>query len=284
MLTTPSTSPHTPQETHPLSSDYLARFAGIGRLYGVQALQRLAHAHVCVFGIGGVGSWSVEALARSGVGRLTLVDLDDVCVSNMNRQLHTLTQTVGRFKVEVMAERALAINPELKVHTYTEFFTPKTAEHLLNPEAEGRPAYNAVIDAIDHTSRKALLIAACYKRGLPIAVSGAAGGRSNPTLVRHSDLTSATHDGLLRQVRRLLKREHHLPAQGPWGVEAVFSIERPVYPTPEGGVCDTPPQEGALNLGCEWGFGAATHLTATFGFTAAHLALQALLTPPQEHT
>ena len=266
----------TPSLTSPLSQAYLSRFSGVGRLYGLSALERLAGAHVCVFGVGGVGSWSVEALARAGVGRLTLVDLDDVCVSNTNRQLHTLSDTIGRFKVEVLAERAQAINPELIVHQHVDFFTDKSAAHLLDPSAEGRPPYDVVIDAIDQTERKALLIAECVRRELKVVVSGAAGGRSQPTLVTHCDLTKSTHDGLLRTLRRLLKQTHGLPSGGEWGVEAVFSTERPVYPTPEGGVCHEPPAGEALALNCQWGFGAVTHLTATFGFTLAHLAIKHL--------
>jgi len=250
------------------------RFAGVGRLYGLEGLKRLEEAHACVIGVGGVGSWSAEALARSGLGRLTLIDLDDICVTNTNRQLHTHSETIGRYKVEVMAERIRSINPLVEVHERVEFFTPKSAERLLSPEREGLPPFDVLIDAIDQTERKALLIAECWRRALPIVVSGAAGGRRDPTQVTSADLSETTHDGLLRNIRRSLRASHGLPERGRWGISAVFSTERPVFPTPEGGLCDRPPSGEALSLNCQAGFGAATHLTATFGLVAAHLAIE----------
>lgn len=263
-----------------LTSDYLDRFAGVGRLYGLEGLARLKERHACVFGIGGVGSWTVEALARSGVGRISLVDLDDICVTNTNRQLHTHSGTIGAFKVEAMAERVRSINPEVLVHTYTEFFTDQSAERLLSPERHGLPPYDVVIDAIDHTERKALLIAECWRRALPVVVSGAAGGRRDPTKVTTSDLSQTTHDGLLRNIRRTLRVSYGLPSEGSWGIPAVFSLERAIYPSPDGGSCATPPSGEALRLNCQLGFGAVTHLTATFGFAAAYHALERLADSP----
>src|ERR1041385_2178876 len=137
----------------PAMSDFDFRFGGIGRLFGVDALARLRAAHVCVVGIGGVGSWAVEALARSGVGQLTLIDLDEVCVSNVNRQLHAIDEAVGRPKVEVMAERARGINPDCRVQAVTEFFTEANAERLLNA------SFDYVVDAIDSVGNKCRLLA-----------------------------------------------------------------------------------------------------------------------------
>src|SRR5215471_8580091 len=136
-------------------SPYLRRFGGVGRLFGDEGLERLRRSHVAVIGLGGVGSWAVEALARSGVGELTLVDLDDVCISNVNRQLHALDGELGKPKVEVMARRVQAINPDCQVHALHAFFLKSNAEQIL------KTRFDAVIDAIDSPSRKAVLIALC---------------------------------------------------------------------------------------------------------------------------
>ena len=191
-------------------SDFEFRFGGIARLYGTAALTRFRAAHVMVVGIGGVGSWAVEALARSGLGRLTLVDLDDVCVSNINRQLHALDTTVGQPKVQIMAERVRAISPEARVDARVEFFTADTASRLLGLEAgsssEDRPDF--VVDAIDSMANKVRLIALCHGAGIPLVVCGGAGGRRDPTAVRVADLAAVTHDRLLSEVRKRLRREH----------------------------------------------------------------------------
>ncbi|MBM4291492.1 MAG: tRNA threonylcarbamoyladenosine dehydratase [Deltaproteobacteria bacterium] len=267
----PAAPPHPGRD---LPEGHHERFGGLARLYGAPALQRLWGAHACVVGVGGVGAWAVEALARSGVGRLTLIDLDDVCVTNTNRQLHTLAHTVGRLKVEVMAERARQISPHAAVHEERAFFTARTCEALLAPA--GRPPYDVVIDAIDSTEHKALLIAECWRRGVPAVVSGGAGGRRAAHALTCGDLSAATHDGLLRQVRRLLRAEHGLP-EGPWGVTAVYSRERPVYPSPDGGVCARPAPGDAARLDCREGLGAAAHVAGAFGLMAAGVALERIL-------
>ena len=159
-------------------SDYLERFGGVARLVGRAGLERLRTAHVCVVGVGGVGSWAVEGLARSGVGALTLVDLDDVCVTNVNRQLPALDGQIGRPKVAVLLERVRLINPQCRVEAVSEFFTEATADRLLAPD------FDYVIDAVDLMSHKARLIAGCRDRGRPCLTVGAAGGRRDPTQVR----------------------------------------------------------------------------------------------------
>lgn len=243
------------------------RFAGVARLYGAAAAARLARAHVLVVGLGGVGSWAVEALARSGVGRLTLVDLDDICESNVNRQLHALEGTIGRGKAEVLAERVRAIHPGCAVRTAAEFFTEATAERLL------APAPDAVVDAIDVVRNKALLLAQCHRRGLPAVTCGGAGGRRDPTRLRTADLAEATHDRLLGEVRRVLRREHALPAApAALGLRAVFSTEPPVFPQPDGGVgatCRRTGAGGAPRLDCDAGYGTAAFVTGAFGLAAA---------------
>lgn len=276
-----------------LSSSYLDRFGGVGRSYGEKALTRISNAHACVVGIGGVGTWAVEGLARSGIGELTLIDLDEICVTNTNRQLHALSSTIGQSKVSVMASRVLEINPELKVNIEQCFFTDKSEERLLGPQEQGIPRYDVLIDAIDQTQRKTLLIEACLERKIPIVTCGAAGGRRSPQMVTVADLRQSSHDGLLRRVKQLLKKSARfqsiierddLSLQGSaWGVPSVFSIERPFYPTPEGGVCHEAPSHDTLRLGCDAGFGSLSFVTATFGFTAVSVAIDLLLNQNDFH-
>lgn len=253
-------------------SDYDFRFGGIGRLFGVDALARLRAAHVCVVGIGGVGSWAVEALARSGVGRLTLVDLDEVCVSNVNRQLHALNTEVGRPKVEVMAERVRSINPECEARAVLEFFTDSNAESLLSTR------YGFVVDAIDSLANKCRLIALCCDKSIPLVTCGGAGGRRDPTAVRVADLAFTTHDRLLQKVRDKLRKDFGFPrGEKPFGIDAVYSPEPRVFPARDGGVCaqrDTGTDGESLRLNCDSGFGTATFVTGTFGFVAAGQVVQ----------
>ncbi len=254
-----------------MSGDYEFRFGGIARLYGLAGLQRLRTAHVMVVGVGGVGSWVVEALARSGVGALTLVDLDEVCVSNVNRQLPALDGTIGRPKVEVLAERVRAINPECRVQALMEFFTESSAERLLG---QTDPKLDFVVDAIDAITNKCRLIDLCHARQLPVIVCGGAGGRRDPTQIRVNDLARATHDRLLSEVRKRLRQEHGFPREGKlFGVDCVCSAEVPVFPQKDGSVCpaaDAPAEPGeSRRLNCDWGFGSATHVTGAFGFAAA---------------
>lgn len=248
-------------------SDYDFRFGGIGRLFGTAGLARLRAAHVAVVGIGGVGSWTVEALARSGLGRLTLIDLDEICVSNVNRQLHALDTEIGRAKVEAMADRVRSINATCEVRPVLEYFTESSAASLL----EG--GYDYVVDAIDSLTNKCRLIALCRERSLPVITCGGAGGRRDPTQIRVADLALTTHDRLLQKVRETLRKEFGFPrGEKKFGVEAVYSPEPQVFPARDGGVCAQrePGAEGAsLKLNCESGFGTATFVTGAFGFAAA---------------
>jgi len=251
-------------------SDFETRFGGIARLYGKGGLERLRAAHVCVVGIGGVGAWAAEALARSGVGALTLVDLDEVCVSNINRQLHALSETVGRAKVEVMAERIRAINPDCRVTAEQKFFNEQTAAELLAPR------FDFVLDAIDSVTNKILLLAACRQRNLSVVACGGAGGRRDTTQVRTADLSKVSHDRLLAEVRKKLRKEHQFPANGlPMGVECVFSAETPVFVQPDGSVCENrAAAEDGTRLNCNGGLGSATFVTGAFGFAAAGIVVR----------
>lgn len=247
------------------------RFGGVARLMGRDGLARLQAARVAVIGVGGVGSWAAEALIRSGVGGLLLVDLDDVCVTNVNRQLPALDGTIGRPKVEVMAERLRAIHPTAAIQPLPEFFTAETAEAILAPPLDH------VVDAIDSPSLKALLAAECRRRGVPVILSGGAGGRRDPTRIRVADLAESTHDGLLAQVRRLLRRRHGFPAAGRrMGVECAFTPEPPVFPAPDGGVCANREAAGDLRLDCRSGYGTACFVTGAFGFALASRVVQRL--------
>ncbi len=261
-----------------LPADYLDRFGGLARLHGHAALPRLRASRVAVVGVGGVGSWTVEGLARSGIGSLTLIDLDDVCVTNVNRQLPALDGQIGRPKVAVLAERVALINPGCRVDAVPEFFTAATAEALL---AAG---FDVVVDAIDRMSHKALLIAGCRQRGIPVLTLGGAGGRRDATQVRVGDIGEASDD-LLRMVRKKLRRDHGFTAGAHrgitrMGIRAVWSSEPPVYPWADG-TCAAEPEAGSsLKLDCASGFGAAAYVTGVFGLVAAGEVVRTLLGEP----
>jgi tRNA threonylcarbamoyladenosine dehydratase len=246
-------------------NDFELRFGGIGRLYSAAGLERLRRARVCVIGLGGVGSWAAEALARSGIGGITLVDLDDVCASNVNRQLQALDGAIGRPKAEVMAARLQTINPSCEVRVVQEFFTETTAAGIL-----GSP-FDWVLDAIDQVRNKCLLIARCSQLKIPIIASGGAGGRRDPGGARVADLARTAHDPLLQQVRKRLREEHGFPRdpKAPFQVPCVFSPEPPV----------TPPLDAADSpRGCDHRYGAASFVTGTFGFVAAGHIVSAIAT------
>jgi len=252
-------------------SEFPARFGGVARLLGNAALAQLQRAHVLVIGLGGVGSWSVESLARTGVAALTLVDLDEICVTNINRQLPALDSTVGRAKAEVLAERVQSINPECRVTAVLDFFTGDSADRILRP-AEDMPPFTGVVDAMDSAANKARLIARCRELALPLVCCGAAGGRCDPSRVAVADLSQVTHDRLLSGVRKQLRRELGFPRAGRLGVDCVFSPEAPVFPQPDGTVCGTPASgdDGeAPRLNCNHGLGSSVFVTGTFGFMAA---------------
>jgi len=258
------------------SLDYKHRFGGIARLYGKIALDRFLAAKVAVIGIGGVGSWAVEALARSGIGHLTLVDLDEICVTNVNRQLHAMDGQIGKQKTEVMADRARAIHPGCEVRIIPGFFTEKNAADILDA------GFSGVIDAIDSLRHKAHLLAACRDRGIPVVTCGGAGGRRDATRIRSCDLAYSGKDALLHQLRRCLRKDYGFPLTPmgmkpePLGIDAVFSDEAPCYPQCDGGVSTERPAGTDLRLTCESGFGTATHVTAGFGMIAAGRLLERL--------
>ncbi|HEY2329129.1 MAG TPA: tRNA threonylcarbamoyladenosine dehydratase [Verrucomicrobiae bacterium] len=254
-------------------NDFETRFGGIARLYGRDGLKKLRAAHICVVGSGGVGTWATEALARSGIGALTLVDLDEICVTNINRQLHALTETIGRAKVGVMAERIRAINPGCRVTAEQKFFNEQTADEILAHK------FDFILDAIDNVPNKVLLLVRCRKKNLPVVACGGAGGRRELTSVRVGDLSKASHDKLLSEVRRRLRKEHKFPAENSaMGIACVYSVEKTHFPQPDGSVCglrnDT---EDGARLNCNGGLGSATFVTGAFGFAAAGFVVQKIV-------
>lgn len=248
------------------------RFGGVARLYGADALQCFKKARVCVIGIGGVGSWVVEALARSAIGHLTLIDLDMIAESNVNRQLHALSGEFGKAKVTAMAERVAAINPACVVTTIEDFLT------LENIDAMLAGPFDYVVDAIDQVRTKAAIIAWCARREVPVVTAGGAGGQIDPTRIEVDDLARTIQDPLLSKVRSILRKEYGFSrdAKKKFGVPAVFSSEPLRYPTDAGASCDETTRLAGLNCA---GFGSSVCVTAPFGFIAAgevlkHLAVQ----------
>lgn len=255
------------QSFEPPAVDRERRFGGIARLYGDGALPRLKLSRACVVGIGGVGSWSVEALARSGVGRLRLIDLDHIAESNINRQIHALEPTLGQSKVLAMRERIAAIDPNIEVEVVEDFLTAENAVALL----EG---CDLVIDAIDNVRAKAAIVLACRAVKRPLVVCGGAGGKTDPTRIRVDDLSRTQQDPLLSKLRRRLRTEHGFtrdPARR-FGVMAVYSDEALRLPSR---ACETGPQ----GLACA-GYGSSMVMTASVGLFAAARGLEALLAAP----
>jgi tRNA A37 threonylcarbamoyladenosine dehydratase len=246
---------------------YEHRFGGLFRLYGETAVEALRRAHVLIVGVGGVGSWVGEALARSGIGRMSLVDWDDICFSNTNRQIHAMTGTAGRAKVDILAERIHLINPECEVNAIREFYTDKNADALIT----GDLSY--VVDAIDRKNAKIHLITRCRKMGIPIIVSGGAGGRIDPAQIRTTDLRDSYNDPLLAQIRKQLRRNLDMRGRHTkkFHIPCVFSAEEIRYPHPDGGICLQKPSadDGPRQLDCQFGFGSATFVTGSFGFAMA---------------
>lgn len=256
------------------SDAYLQRFSGIARLYGQDALALFSQARVCVIGIGGVGSWAVEALARSGIGHITLIDMDDVCVTNTNRQIHALRQTIGQPKSEVMAQRIAEINPECEITCIDDFITPENVAEYMAAK------FDYVIDAIDSVRPKAALLAYCRRYKIPVVTTGGAGGQIDPTQIQVADLAKTIQDPLAAKLRERLKSDFGVVknGKGKLGIDCVFSTEQLVYPQPDGSVCAAKSTaDGPKKMDCASGFGAITMVTASFGFIAVSHALKKML-------
>jgi len=227
-------------------------------LYGDAGARRLACAHVLVVGLGGVGSWTAEALVRSGVGALTLMDPDDICVTNLNRQLMATHATIGQFKVDALADRLRTIHPECRISTIRAFLQQSNAEEVL------APGYDYVVDAIDGVMMKARLIAMCKERGIPIITCGGAAGKKKPELVQLVDLSETANDPLLAFVRRKLRVVFGFPAK-----HTKFHV--PCVYSPEPVACPSAPadDEAGSARACDGRLGAVAHMTGLFGLRAA---------------
>ncbi len=238
------------------------RFGGIARLYGRKQLELLQQARICIIGIGGVGSWVAESLARTGIGHLTLIDLDDICATNINRQVHAQSSTIGQSKVTVMAERIAQINPECNVGCEEDFLTQENLKTLIQD-------FDYVIDCIDEVKVKAALIAHCKRNKIPVITTGGAGGQIDPSKICFGDVAKTTQDPLLAKVRYILRKQYNF-SQNPkrkFGVDCVYSTEQLVYPNSDGTVCHAKSGTDAnMNMDCQTGFGSLTMVTGTFAF------------------
>jgi tRNA A37 threonylcarbamoyladenosine dehydratase len=255
------------------------RFDRTGRLLGDSAMERLAGARVVVFGLGGVGSYAAEGLVRSGIGHLTLVDYDDVCVTNTNRQLHATVRGVGKPKAELMGQRCREINPDAKVEAVREFYRAEVAEQML-PAGQ----YDFVVDAIDNVKAKLHLLHRCVTLGLPVVSSMGAAGRLDPTAIRVEDLSETHMDPFAKDIRKLLKRKYGVETERHTGITAVYSIEQrrlPValrYDDATDGFLCVCPQDNEFHT-CDHRTqidGSAVFVTSAFGMNAAGVVVRRL--------
>lgn len=257
-----------------LSQEYRQRFAGLARVYGAAALGPLQRAHFCIVGVGGVGSWAAEACARSGIGSITLIDHDDIDVSNTNRQLHTTVDSIGRSKVEVLRERILAINPECDCNAIDDLVTRGNVEKF------DFARFDYVIDAIDHVSPKLTLMHHCRRNKIRCVSTGGAGGLTDPTRIVVKDLTQSYNDPLLAKVRSTLRHQldYSRNPKRRYAMDCVFSTEQPIYPAENGAVSHAKPEMSErATLDCASGIGSFVGVTAGFGFTAAAHAIKKYL-------
>jgi tRNA A37 threonylcarbamoyladenosine dehydratase len=281
MMTTNSSASAVASNAPSHDIDFERRFGGVARLYGDAALARFRTAHVCVIGVGGVGSWIVEALARSAIGRITMIDLDHLAESNVNRQIHALTDTLGQTKVTALAQRIAQINPTCEVTEIEEFVDADNLDEMI-----GSRGYDYVIDAIDNVRAKTALIAYCRARGIRLVTIGGAGGQVDPTKIEVRDLCRTEQEPLLAKVRKLLRQQHRFPRgiKNKFGIDAVFSTEPLRFPETEdacaigddaGSDAGDAERPGVTGLNCA-GFGSAMVVTAAFGLVAASLVLNKL--------
>ncbi len=272
--------PINPDESYDFDPE--RRFGGIARLYGEAGLARFRGAHVCVIGVGGVGSWAVEALARSAIGQLTLIDLDHVAESNINRQIQALSHTIGQAKVLALAERIAQINPACRVTTIEDFITPENLTQMM-ASSSSSCHYDYVIDAIDDTAAKIALIAYCHQHAIPLITIGSAGGQIDPSKIEIRDLAKTEQEPLLAKVRKRLRAHHGFPrgSKSKFGIDAVFSMEALTLPENKEACAVNPGAEAGISgLNCA-GFGSSMVVTASFGMMAAAHVLRSLATRAQ---
>lgn len=244
-------------------------FGALSRVYGNKAFNTLAQLRICVVGVGGVGSWAAESLARTGVGHITMIDHDDVSTSNINRQLHALHSTVETSKVLTMQQRLQSINPHASIIAEDDFLAEKNLGHYLNRD------FDVVIDAIDSIRFKAAMIAHCRRNKITIITTGGAGGRIDPLAVSVADLSKTWNDALAAKVRSRLRADYGYTSNPKrrFGVECVYSTEQPVFPDGQGNVTHAKPGVPGVRLDCEQGYGSVSFVTGTFGLVAAARAV-----------
>ncbi len=255
--------------------DFDNRFSGIQRLYGKQAADALRSMHVCIVGLGGVGSWVVEALVRSGVGKLTLIDYDEISEGNINRQLHSMSSTIGKKKTAVLHKRVIDINPECVCNIIDDFITEDNLWEYLSLEH----AYDYVVDAIDSIKFKSSMIYFCKRNKIPIITTGGAGGITDPSSIETRDLSRTYNDALAAKVRSRLRSEFGF-SRNPkryFGVECVFSSQQKFFPNADGSVSTDKPGIHGVHLDCSMGYGSASFVTASFGFIAASCVINKYL-------
>lgn len=262
-------------------SGYGNRFDGIRRLYGDNPYHLLKDIHICVIGIGGVGSWAAECLARTGIGKITLIDNDTIALSNINRQIHTLNSTVDQSKVNAMQHRIWEINPDCDCKAIDDFLTMKTLPEYLSKER----GYDYVIDAIDSIKFKSALVAHCKRNKIPVIMTGGAGGLTDPTMIQVVDLTKTYNDPLAAKVRNQLRSEYGFTRNPKrrFGVECVFSSQQQLYPKEDGTVSHQKPGIHGVSLDCRFGYGSASFVTSTFGQFAAARAINKSLEKRLRH-
>lgn len=251
-------------------SDYEEKFGTLSRVYGEDICEALRHSHVCVIGIGGVGSWAVESLVRSGIGELTLVDGDSIHRSNMNRQIHTLESTLGQNKVSSMMTRIADINSTCCCHAIEHHIDDDNLRDIIERD------YDCVIDAIDSIKFKAAIVYCCKRNKIPLVMTGGAGGLTDPARIEVADLTRTWNDPLAATVRSRLRHKYGYTRnpKRSFGVPCVFSPEQQRYPDRDGkpGYCK--PGVAGLSLDCNFGYGSVVSVTASFGFAAAAKAIE----------
>lgn len=259
-----------------MQTDTAEVFSAVGRVYGQSGLERLRSAHVCVAGIGGVGSWAVEALARTGVGKITLIDHDDVSISNINRQVHSDAATIDRSKVEVMAERVALIDSACECHAIDDMLVTKNIEKYIGSQ------FDYVIDAIDSVSFKAALINFCKRNKIPVIMTGGAGGRTDPSKIAIIDLSKTWNDALAANVRKRLRNTYgwNKKIGKRLGVDCVFSSQQPLYPQADGTIGQQKTSVAGATLDCNSGYGSVVSVTAIFGFMAAAHVMNTLAGNP----
>ena len=256
------------------SADWQRRFGGIAKLYGESALLQFKQSHICVIGVGGVGSWAVEALARSGVGEITMIDMDVVSESNINRQLPAMSSTLGKDKTAVLKARIIEINPDCIINITDDFVTIENVADVIDPST------HFVIDCIDSSRVKAALISHCHRNKIKVVTLGGAGGQIDPGKIQLSDLSKTKQDPLLSKTRKLLRQDYGFSSnlKRSFGVTAIYSEEPQRYATVEGSFSFDKPSGSEMTLSCAGGLGSSMMVTASFALRAVAEVLRKLAT------